>query len=100
MEDEWDETKRQSNIAKHGIDFVAAVKVFDGWCLEFEDRRRDYGESRFIVSGQLNGQVLRVVYTKRGNRRRIISARRARRDERTAYYAGLAQAACEDEGPN
>ena len=46
MEVEWDEQKRHTNIAKHGVDFVAAARVFDGPILEVEDRRRDYGEMR------------------------------------------------------
>jgi hypothetical protein len=41
MEVEWDEQKRHTNIAKHGVDFVAAARVFDGPILEVEDRRRD-----------------------------------------------------------
>ena len=40
MELEWDEQKRHTNIAKHGVDFVAAARVFDGPILEVEDRRR------------------------------------------------------------
>ena len=97
MDDEWDEAKRQANIEKHGIDFVAAVKIFDDQFIESEDNRRPYGERRYKAFGELDGRVMQVVYTWRGDRRRIISARRARRDERRAYYAGIAQAAREDE---
>jgi uncharacterized protein len=89
IEVEWDEQKRHTNIAKHGLDFVAAAKVFDGPILEVEDRRRYYGEVRFLALGEVAGQVIHVVYTWRGRRRRIISARRASRDERQRYYASI-----------
>ena len=96
MDSEWDEAKRQANIVKHGIDFVAAVKIFDGPFIENEDHRRAYGEQRYRAL-ELDGSVMQVVSTWRGDRRRIISARRARRNERRAYYADIAQATREDE---
>ena len=87
MEFEWDEAKRQANILKHGIDFVDAIAIFSGRVEESEDRRRDYGERRFLATGDADGSILRLVFTWRGSRRRIISARRAKRYERRAYYA-------------
>lgn len=98
MDSEWDDLKRQANFAKHGIDFIDAVHIFDGPFVEREDRRRNYGEQRYRVLGAVEGRVLQLVYTWRDDRRRIISARRARRDERREYYEGLAQAARENEG--
>jgi uncharacterized DUF497 family protein len=98
MDSEWDEAKREANIAKHGVDFVAAVKIFDGQFIETEDQRRDYGEQRYQAFGEISAGVMQVVYTWRGDRRRIISARRARRNERRAYYSGIAQAARQDGG--
>ena len=100
MDSEWGETKRQANILKHGIDFVAAVKIFEGGFIEAEDRRRDYGERRYRAIGQLGDQVLQVAYTWRGERRRIISARRAGRNDRRAYYDSFPQAAQKDERPD
>jgi uncharacterized DUF497 family protein len=97
MDSEWDQAKRQANILKHGIDFVDAIKIFAGQFIETTDLRRDYGEQRLIASGELSGEIVRIVYTWRGQRRRIITARRARRDERRAYYAGIAEAGAEDE---
>ena len=88
MDFEWDEAKRQANILKHGIDFVDAIAIFLGRVEENEDRRRNYGEQRFRNFGETDGEVLHVVSTWRGEKRRIISARRARRNERRAYYAG------------
>jgi uncharacterized DUF497 family protein len=37
---EWDEQKRHTNLAKHGVDFIAAARVFDGPILEIEDHRQ------------------------------------------------------------
>lgn len=89
VESEWDESKRETNIAKHGVDFVDAARVFEGAVLETEDRRQDYGERRYRALGQFNGRVLYVIYTWRQGRRRIISARRASRDERETYHSGV-----------
>ncbi len=87
MEFEWDERKRQSNLKKHGIDFVKACQIFAGYTVEFEDTRYDYGEERFIAVGETNGQVLTVVYTYRSDAIRLISARKATRYERNIYYS-------------
>ncbi|HZA23488.1 MAG TPA: BrnT family toxin [Dehalococcoidia bacterium] len=82
---EWDEVKNQANIIKHGIDFIRAKEIFNSPVLETVDDRYDYGESRVIAIGVTNEIELAVVYTMHGDVRRIISARRARRDERRAY---------------
>src|ERR1700730_6227899 len=97
MDFEWDEAKRLSNILKHGVDFVDAIGIFTSRFEETEDLRHDYGERRTRTFGEIGGQVLHVVSTWRNDRRRIISARRARRNERRAYYAGIAEAGEEDE---
>jgi uncharacterized protein len=98
MDFEWDETKRQANILKHGIDFVDAIGIFAGRFIESEDVRRDYGKRRFRAFGEIASDILHVVSTWRGERRRIISARRARRNERRTYYAGIAEAGPQNEG--
>ena len=82
---EWDDAKNQTNLAKHGIDFDDAKMVFETPITEEDDLRRDYGELRTIAYGLLGDEVIAVVYTWRNNTRRIISARRARRDERRRY---------------
>ncbi len=43
IEFEWDEQKRLSNLEKHGIDFIRACQIFDGYTVEFDDSRYDYG---------------------------------------------------------
>ena len=100
MDSEWDEAKRQANIVKHGIDFVDAIEIFASKFIETEDRRRDYGEQRYRAVGQLGDQIIQVAYTWRGERRRIISARRAGRNDRRAYHASIAEAGQEDEKPD
>jgi uncharacterized protein len=82
---EWDSAKNEANIAKHGIDFEDAIGIFEGPVLERPDERRDYGESRFIAFGILDDREIAVVYTIRATRHRIISARRASKNERKEY---------------
>jgi len=82
---EWDPEKNTANIAKHGVDFDDAIGIFEGPVLETRDERRDYGEERIIALGEVSTVELVVVYTPRGENRRIISARRANSHERKAY---------------
>jgi len=83
---EWDEQKRRANLAEHGIDFAAAKRIFDGPVVEQIDDREDYGELRLGAFGQIDGVVLAVVYTWRGENRRLISVRRAEKREQEKYY--------------
>jgi uncharacterized DUF497 family protein len=84
---EWDTAKNRVNIAKHRVDFNDAIAVFDGFVVEVPDLRQDYGEARFRAFGETAGEILCVVFTLRGGRRRIISARKAGRRERANYQA-------------
>jgi hypothetical protein len=59
--------------------------------IEEEDRRRDYGERRIIATGEIGPQAFVVVFVWRGSRRRIISARPAKRRERDAYREAFPQ---------
>ena len=86
MEFEWDENKNRINIEKHHVNFQRAAKIFEGDVLEWEETRRDYGETRIIAIGHSEGRLLRVVYTQRGNKIRIISARKANKNDRQNYY--------------
>ena len=90
MDFEWDEAKNQSNLIKHRVDFLDAVNIFLGEVLERIDRRGNYGEIRVIATGMVDERFFTVVYTTRGNYRRIISARRAHRNERREYRARFA----------
>jgi uncharacterized DUF497 family protein len=86
MSYEWDEQKRQINVKKHGVDFVDVPEIFDGDIVTLPDERFDYGETRFIVIGILKSQVVVVVYTERGDNIRIISARKATKNEQIYYF--------------
>jgi uncharacterized DUF497 family protein/uncharacterized protein (DUF4415 family) len=77
---EWDEDKNRTNLEKHGIAFEDVLSVFaNREALTLEDRRRDYGEVRYMVLCPLEGVLVHVTYTVRGASIRLISARRASR---------------------
>ena len=83
---EWDEEKNRANVAKHGVDFHDVRAAFsDSSALVLKDDRRDYGEDRFIVLCPVQGRLMYVAYTERGDAIRIISARRANDRERRLY---------------
>jgi hypothetical protein len=88
LEFEWHQRKRRTNLTKHGIDFEDAIGVFDGPV--FVKRSDRSGERRFVAVGVVDGLVIAVTYTVRGDIYRIISARRARTNERRGYHAGKA----------
>jgi uncharacterized protein len=82
---EWDKEKQEFNLAKHEIDFVDAVKIFeDPDRVELESARN--GEKRYITIGIVNNIVMLVVYTWRSEKKRIISARKASKNERNTYH--------------
>ena len=90
MQFEWDEEKDRANRTKHGISFEEAKIIFEDPVLTAPDDREDYGEERFVSYGQLGALVIvAVVHTSRGGRIRLISARKANREERQAYYEHL-----------
>jgi len=94
MEFEWHDEKRETNIAKHGVDFTDAIQIFRGPHL-IEDRTRpEDEETRKGAIGPLpsnavpdhwSGNLIVVVYTRREGTIRVISARRADTDERRRY---------------
>lgn len=90
MKFEWDEAKRQTNIAKHGIDFVDLPPLFDGLTVLEVDDRYDYGETRFLTLGMLNGIVFLIVHTETDDTIRIISARKASKYEEEYYFQEIA----------
>ena len=85
MDFEWDEDKRQSNILHHGIDFERAKEIWQGRVLEAPSRQSHHGEERFLAIGESQDRFITVIFTWRGTKRRIISARVARQDERENY---------------
>lgn len=84
---EWDAAKAVRNEADHGVGFETATLVFgDPLALEWLDEREDYGEDRFVIIGMVDGRLLYVAYTMRGDVYRIISARGAEPNERRQYH--------------
>jgi uncharacterized protein len=86
MQFEWDESKRISNLRKHGIDFADIPAVLGGSILTIPDDRFDYGEERFVTFGLLQGRVVAVVHTESEDYIRIISARKATKNEQRIYF--------------
>jgi uncharacterized DUF497 family protein len=83
---EWDETKNQRNIKKHGISFQTAALVFaDEERIEYFDKLHSQDEERYVILGCVQG-ILYVVYTMRDECARLISARMATPFERRIYY--------------
>jgi len=87
---EWDPEKAASNLRKHGIGFSDAKGVlFDPLALTREDERAR-GEQRFVTVGtDSSGRIVVIVYSHRGQRIRLISARAATKYERKAYEEGI-----------
>ena len=84
---EWDDAKAASNQVKHGVSFLYARVAFDDPAgIEIVDNRRDYGEERFnLIARSPDNIMLFVTYTERETSIRIISARRASRQEVKTY---------------
>jgi uncharacterized protein len=86
---EYDATKSEKNRRERGLPFVLAARLFEGARLEWEDRRKDYGEIRFSTLGEIEGSVFFVTYTRRGEAIRIISFRRASPRETRQYRSHI-----------
>lgn len=84
MEFEFDVGKSEANKQKHGIDFVAAQALWDDPNL-MEIPARTMDEPRFLVIGKIGDNHWSGVITYRGDRIRIISVRRARKEEAAIY---------------
>lgn len=85
-----DPKKRTANLKKHGYDFKDAPSVIEGsQTVTFEDRRFDYGEQRFVTLGMLREAVVVITTTETDEEIRVISMRKADRNEETIYYANI-----------
>ncbi len=85
MQFEWDEEKRESNLAKHGIDFDRAILLWDGRdFIEWQSTQSE--EERWLRTGTIDERFMTVIWTSRGEIVRIVSARRARDGEKRKYY--------------
>lgn len=86
---EFDPSKRLKTLEERGIDFCDAPKVFKAIHFTAPDDRMDYGEPRFFTVGLLQERVVVVVWTTRGDARRIISMRYANEREISRYKKHL-----------
>lgn len=85
----WDEDKRQRNLREHKIDFAGCEAVFEGPVTAWEDAREAYGELRINLLGFLNGIIVHLTYTERGDDLHVISLRRAEKHEIRFFAQGL-----------
>ena len=91
---EWDPAKAAANLRKHSVSFEEAASVFLGSeALTYPDPDHSDEEEREITIGRsTRGRVLFVAHSARNERIRIISARRATRQERGHYEEGTGEA--------
>jgi uncharacterized protein len=85
MNFEWDAQKAQRVLETRNIDFRDLISVFSAFRTERPSSKD--GELRWVTVGMVNGELLAVVYTRRGDVIRIITARRARKNEERAYHS-------------
>ena len=84
MEFEFDSNKNKKNKEKHGIDFIEAQKLWeDPYRIEIPAKNLD--EPRYLLIGKINDKHWAAIFTYRKNRIRIISVRRARKNEKEIY---------------
>lgn len=85
MEITFDPAKDAANIAKHGVSLTVAVDLEWDSAVTWPDARRDYGESRMIGLASTGARLYCVIFTDRGNARRVISLRKANEREVRRY---------------
>jgi uncharacterized protein len=86
---EFDPAKRAATLRNRGLDFSDAATVFEGSTFTMVDDRADYRETRWITAGLLRGRMVVVVWSERGDVRRIISMRKANEREQARYGSRL-----------
>jgi hypothetical protein len=80
---EWDPAKSAANLAKHGLDFATAARLWDAPVVYLPSRHG--GEPRQLAVGRLSGRMWTAIVTRRGDALRLISVRRSRREEEQVY---------------
>jgi uncharacterized DUF497 family protein len=86
---EYDPAKDASNQAKHGLSLAEAEKLDWDAGLTLPDRRRPYGEERYVAIAPLAVRLYVAIFTERAGKLRIISLRRANRRESKRYETQL-----------
>ena len=85
----FDPDKRARTLAERGLDMADAAKVFEGAHITTRDDRRDYGEERHLTIGYLEGRMVALVWTQRGESLRVISMRKTNVREQDTYQSWL-----------
>jgi uncharacterized DUF497 family protein len=91
VEFQWDERKSRENLRKHGLRFEDAAEIIEGETVTFLDDRFEYGETRYVTLGILDGRVIVIVHMLRGETIRIISMRKANKREKKIYQERLGE---------
>ena len=91
MKIEFDPVKSVKNERERGLSFAETAQLFDGPRLEWEDRRKDYGEVRINTLGEIEGRIFFATFTRRGEAARIISFRKANTREARLYRQHLSK---------
>ena len=82
---EFNKVKRDKTLQERGLDFARANEIFAGFHFTGQDNRESYKEHRFITVGYLDDRLIVLVWTPRGEVRRIISMRKANDREKAIY---------------
>jgi uncharacterized DUF497 family protein len=88
---EFDQEKSARNERMRGLSFADAGRLFDSVRLEWEDKRKDYGEVRINTLGEIEGRIFCASFTRRGEAVRIISFRKGSARETRRYHEYLRQ---------
>ena len=88
---EFDSQKQAQTLIDRGLDFNDAVLIFLELHFTLQDFREEYGEPRFITIGWLSTHMVMLVWTPRGEVRRIISMRKCNEREKRIYETHLNQ---------
>lgn len=86
---ECDPVKRLWTIEERGLDMADAGRVFEGPHVTADDIRYSYGENRHITVGYLDDRMVVLVWTRRDNRIRVISFRKANEREHKKFAPRL-----------
>ena len=86
---EFNKVKRDKTLKERGLDFARANEIFAGFHFTGQDFRNIYDEERFITVGYLEARLVVLVWTRRGEARRIISMRKANDREKAIYASHL-----------
>ena len=87
----FDPAKRDKTLAERGLDFADASAVFAGITLTLADTRQAYGELRWQTYGLLDGRLVMVVWTERGEDRHVMSMRKCNEREQAEFGGQLGQ---------